>query len=460
MAWTRQRAHTTDRLRAALLAAMGLAAVAPTACGASDSDASDAAVAAGSGGTSTGSGGAGTGGHAASAGSGNQAGTGGAGNATGGTGGTAGSFDGGAGVDASAGTGAAAGTGGSGATQGAAGGPCSGIDPDQVFGGGAGANNVAKVSCFTWQEMATWPDGGSCYPEPVDAGPGPYPEECRPELDVPLWCMTYCTKTIVGSAEKRTDGCCYCQVVNESCLGRPFGDLSQPAVAEGGAADDWCEVLVTAPLAPEARERIGAFWRRSALLEHASIAAFAQLALQLLAHGAPSVLIAECQRAGLDEIEHARACFALAAAFDGRAAGPGKLDTSRAKVDVPLAMLARDAALEGCIEETVAACIAREQLARATDPAVRDALARIADDEERHAALSWRIVQWALETGGPEVRGAVEAAFAAAHDATAGPGRRDPALEACGYVDAVAVRAIRTDAIRGVVRPCSRALLA
>jgi rubrerythrin len=55
--------------------------------------------------------------------------------------------------------------------------------------------------------------------------------------------------------------------------------------------------------------------------------------------------------------------------------------------------------------------VAREQAARAEDPAARQALNRIADDEERHAALAWRYVRFAMETGGETVRRAVETAF-------------------------------------------------
>ena len=55
---------------------------------------------------------------------------------------------------------------------------------------------------------------------------------------------------------------------------------------------------------------------------------------------------------------------------------------------------------EGCIGETVAAVEAAEALEHAVDPMVRDALARIAKDELRHADLAWQFVRWALDRGG------------------------------------------------------------
>jgi hypothetical protein len=43
---------------------------------------------------------------------------------------------------------------------------------------------------------------------------------------------------------------------------------------------------------------------------------------------------------------------------------------------------------------------------------VREALRRIADEEATHAVLSFRIVAWALGTGGPDVQAAVRSALA------------------------------------------------
>jgi hypothetical protein len=114
-----------------------------------------------------------------------------------------------------------------------------------------------------------------------------------------------------------------------------------------------------------------------------------------------------------DEIEHARLCFALASAYARRPLGPGQLaiDDALAGAD-DLVAAAVAAVHEGCVDETLAALQAEAARAAATDPAVRRALDRIADDEARHAALAWRFVRWAIDTGGEEVRTAVAAAFA------------------------------------------------
>lgn len=69
--------------------------------------------------------------------------------------------------------------------------------------------------------------------------------------------------------------------------------------------------------------------------------------------------------------------------------------------------LAVESWLDGCLAEGVAARRAHAASLTATDPEVRAAQRRIARDEERHADLGWRVLTWALETGGTEVADAV-----------------------------------------------------
>ncbi len=51
---------------------------------------------------------------------------------------------------------------------------------------------------------------------------------------------------------------------------------------------------------------------------------------------------------------------------------------------------------EGCVGETVAALEAAELAEHVADPVLRSALTRIAADEQRHAELAFRFVEWAL----------------------------------------------------------------
>jgi hypothetical protein len=137
------------------------------------------------------------------------------------------------------------------------------------------------------------------------------------------------------------------------------------------------------------------------------------------------------------------------------------------RLGASLAEIAASTVAEGCVGETVAAVVAAEQRARATDPAVRAALAQIAADEARHAELAWRTVAWALRAGGSEVRAAVTRALGAALDGDRGaegvpPGTASVSSEvaaAHGILDAATRAAVVARAMAEVVLPCARALL-
>lgn len=175
-------------------------------------------------------------------------------------------------------------------------------------------------------------------------------------------------------------------------------------------------------LDPTLRQAIAASWADAALDEHASVASFARFSLHLLAVAAPPDLLVAAHRAGLDEIAHARACFEIAGAYAGEALSPGPLRLSGDLLGpLDLASIAAAAVIEGCVGETVASLEAREAAATARPESLRRALARIAEDEGRHAALAWRFVAWARQVGGPEVGAAVDAAFDQALATDGGP---------------------------------------
>ncbi len=159
------------------------------------------------------------------------------------------------------------------------------------------------------------------------------------------------------------------------------------------------------------KHRLSQEWLGDALLEHASIAAFCRFTLQLLELGAPRELLAASQRASLDEQAHAEACFALANRFADEPIGPGVLEIGGALSGRSLAEVAALVVIEACVGETVAAVLAREQLAVASDSQASASLERIARDEAEHADLGWAFVSWALREGGRPVFEAVAASF-------------------------------------------------
>lgn len=205
------------------------------------------------------------------------------------------------------------------------------------------------------------------------------------------------------------------------------------------------------------RAALAAAWLEDARSEHASVASFARATLELLALAAPPALVAACQRAGLDEVEHARVCFALAAGYAGAARGPGPLPAVAPR-PADLVRLACDTFVEGCVGETTAALAAARAARRCADPAVAAALARISDDEADHAALAWATVAWAAGRGGEPVRAALRALADRLHAdvlaAAAPPADPDADLLARhGRLDLAARHACERDAWAQLIAP-------
>jgi hypothetical protein len=275
--------------------------------------------------------------------------------------------------------------------------------------------------------------------------------------------------------------CCYMvQLFICPGSGRPYLVDGRPVVAEAVVGEaGWAgEAPQVADLAPEARAALAAAWTKDALLEHASVASFSRLSLALLAAGAPPELVAGAHHAALDEIRHARLCFALASAYAGEEIAPGPFPLDRAvRIEAGLAALVASTVREGCVGETVAAVMASEQRAAAQDPAVRAALATIAEDEARHAELAWRIVAWAVRAGGSEVREAaaralveaitmgetpkppLQAIGAAWGDAGVGEAGEDASTRAHGRLGAAEAAGAMRSALAEVVAPSARSLL-
>ncbi len=270
-------------------------------------------------------------------------------------------------------------------------------------------------------------------------------------------------------ARDATGKCCY-DVKTELCTtvagGRPYlvdGRRTAASVRHDGPCD-WRESAAPSLVGLDADTcaQLARAWAEDARLEHGSIASFARFSLALLAMGAPAELLAGAHDAAGDEVRHARLCFGLAAAYSGQPVAPGRFPLQRTvAIGSSLAELAEDAALEGCVGETVAALVAAEQLAHASDAAVRRVLATIAEDEARHAELAWRTVAWAIAAGGGEVRTAVGAAFDAALRAAPAPDADDGfACEAHGRLGAATIARVARVALDEVIGPCARALLA
>lgn len=197
-------------------------------------------------------------------------------------------------------------------------------------------------------------------------------------------------------------------------IGRPLlvdGRIVVACVDRDAAWSGGPDGLSDDALTPAQRSALAEHWTRSMREEHASVAAFARLSLQLMSLGAPPELLRRVHQAAIDEVDHARRCAALASRFAGEPLSPGALPAACAPIAVvDHATLAVDTLREGCVGEAVFAGAAARARDRATDPAVREALTVIARDEAEHAALAWDVVAWCMEAGGDRVRDALRVA--------------------------------------------------
>lgn len=158
------------------------------------------------------------------------------------------------------------------------------------------------------------------------------------------------------------------------------------------------EGLRRASVLGRAGSAVGRYFADNARLESASVAAFRVLHRELLAYGAPASLLRQAKRSARDEVRHTRVTRRLARRYGAVAKSPSVQPQPIRSLEA----LAIENASEGCVRETFGALLGRWQALRATDPAVRRAMLRIARDESRHAALSWQVAQWAATKLSPE----------------------------------------------------------
>ena len=157
-------------------------------------------------------------------------------------------------------------------------------------------------------------------------------------------------------------------------------------------------------------QEIGRRWLELAEGEHASVASFARHTLQLMSIQAPSTLITASQKAAIDEVRHAKITYGLASAFLRSNFRPGPLNVERSLEKMNLNEIAQSIIEEGCIEETISAFEAHVEASTAEDPAIKDALLKIASEETNHAQLAWDTIQW-IRDSFPETQALVQETF-------------------------------------------------
>lgn len=188
-------------------------------------------------------------------------------------------------------------------------------------------------------------------------------------------------------------------------------------------------------------------------MEAAAVVAFEQLAKDLRACGAPRALLARLEESREDEVRHARIFRELAEA----AGAPVDPVITRSPSATPsLLALAIDNAVEGCAREAYGALVARHQARTASDPVLRAAFACVAEDEARHAALSFDLAAWFGTRLGPAERALVGRAHARALRDLAHEGRHEPAPEVRERAGMPSARVARV-LLEGLARALPRA---
>ena len=251
---------------------------------------------------------------------------------------------------------------------------------------------------------------------------------------------------------------------------RRFGRVLLPPVQE---SSQWVDASFELPNAANVPLGLGRQWRENGRTEHASVASFARLTLDLMALGAPPALIIAANQDALDEIHHTEACFALAHAIDGQAESPGPFPEAQRAHSLPrlrtlaLAELAVLSLVDGALHEGVSARIIAKLARRSTNATIRAILKQIAADEGRHAAHGWDVVEWCLEQGGASVAHALSGAVRALPrqlNSDLPEPARDGAWEAWGIHGQALEReeysAARADVVQRVQRLIARELSA
>jgi hypothetical protein len=194
---------------------------------------------------------------------------------------------------------------------------------------------------------------------------------------------------------------------------RRRGKILLPPVTDGSA---WSLTQLAPDVEPAHRAALAAQWRENGRTEHASVAAFAQLSLDLAVLGASPKLMADAKLDALDEIRHAELCFGLARALDGREMSPGAFRAAAQTRSLPrlralaLSRLAVDSLVDGALHEGTSARVIARLARRCEDPAIATMLREIAADESRHASHGWDVVAWCLDEGGESVAAALRGA--------------------------------------------------
>lgn len=319
--------------------------------------------------------------------------------------------------------------------------PATSADGAVVVSSNPAPSQVALPSKDPSEQVWRSPEGVACMPreDTVNASPGQCGAPGPGMHKSPHGCSGRCSYSLDAaisaseSRRRRGDACCFQAVVHHYRMGRPFEGPNGALFAQVEARPGWGRDLRLAArrrTSMRVRLAVAEAYRADAVEEHASIAAFARLSLELLRLGAPAALVRLTHQAALDEVRHAADAFAIASALAGESVGPGPLPVATALPPATTrAALFEETLRGGCVGESLSAALALEAGLAAGDTAVRDVLLGVAEDEARHAELAIHVAVWCFETASREERTEMRELLRSARSAPIAP-REEPSPNA------------------------------
>lgn len=233
-------------------------------------------------------------------------------------------------------------------------------------------------------------------------------------------------------------------------LGRPLREHGTPMLAS-------IIGRTSPPDHPSPQQTAAQGWIEVARHEHASVATFSRLGLDLMHLGAPLELVQRCHEAALDEARHAHAALAVVVSLGGDAVRFGALP-SVAHRAASLQQVALEALVEGCWGEGIASAVAGVAAERSSGQ-VRQVLRTIATEEAAHAELAWATLRWATERDPRLLDLLLDEASRHDPPSSQRVALAEPAfIEGFGLLGAAEAAEIRRQTLRGVVLPVLRAM--
>ena len=244
------------------------------------------------------------------------------------------------------------------------------------------------------------------------------------------------------SGEPQTKETCYIKtgLIHHGYLGRPYmsSGVALTSELEKCDAGSHPEQTYPGPHTCSERRRAASEWRDAAKDEHAAVASFARVSLELVGVGAPLRLLTAVHMAAMQEVGHAEMCLVVAQ-WLGTGCGddaeyvvaPFPAHSIAIKNDpVAVALSTFD---EGGVGETGAAlqaALKRGCCANDTASPMTRALDAVVAEEARHAALAWSTVRWLVASG--KVQQSLVAEHLQEYVARAAPLETPSAHVACG----------------------------